>query len=421
MDKLLIALILLPIAAFGQTLEQCQHSAERNYPLIRQYDLIAKTTDLTLGNISKNWLPQVTASAQATLQSDVTAFPESMQSLYRQMGIDMRGLKKDQYRIGIDLQQTVYDGGAIKSQKELARAQGEVETLQTEVTLYQVRKRVNEMFFAILLLDGQIQLNTDLAGLLSANEKKLQSMYEKGTAAQSDYLNIKAERLNVQQQLESLQARRDMAAKVMSVFCGIPVTAPVKPEPAETSTAADNRPELRLFDAQLRHADARERALNAAILPKLGLFAQGYYGYPGMNMFEDMMRRRMSLNGLLGLRLTWNLGALYTRHNDKAKIQLSRQSIENNRDVFLLNKSMDEITHEQNISRFKNTLSRDDEIIALRERVRFSTESKLNHGIIDIYGLLREINAENTAKLQKSIHEIELLKEIYDLKFTTNN
>ena len=155
-------MMLLPLLAHGQTLEECQQAAERNYPLIRQYGLIEKTTDLTVSNLSKGWLPQVTASAQATYQSDVVAWPDQMQTIYQQMGLDMKGLKKDQYKVGIDVQQMVFDGGAISSQRDIAREQGRVQEAQTEVTLYQVRRRVNEMYFGLLMLDEQIALNNDL-------------------------------------------------------------------------------------------------------------------------------------------------------------------------------------------------------------------------------------------------------------------
>ncbi|MBO6057739.1 MAG: TolC family protein, partial [Bacteroidales bacterium] len=208
MKRLFVAMMLLPLLAHGQTLEECQQAAERNYPLIRQYGLIEKTTDLTVSNLSKGWLPQVTASAQATYQSDVVAWPDQMQAIYQQMGLDMKGLKKDQYKVGIDVQQMVFDGGFISSQRDIAREQGRVQEAQTEVTLYQVRRRVNEMYFGLLMLDEQIALNNDLQSLLAANEKKLTSMYQRGTASESDYQAVKAERLNVMQQATTLDAHR---------------------------------------------------------------------------------------------------------------------------------------------------------------------------------------------------------------------
>ena len=413
----------MSIMAQAQTLEECQQAAERNYPLIQQYDLINKTTELTVSNIQKGWLPQVSASAQATYQSDVVSFPDEMQALYQQMGINMKGLTKDQYRVGIDVQQTVFDGGAIRSQKEIARAQGQVQQAQNEVNIYQVRRRVNEMYFALLLIDEQMKLNADLQELLAGNERKLESMKKNGTAAESDWYSVKAERLNVVQQGVNLQSQRQALVRMLSTFCGIEVKEATKPNGqwSMVNGQSNNRPELRAIDAQLRLADAQEKALNSALMPKLGVFAQGFYGYPGYNMFEDMMSRKWSLNGMIGARLTWNIGALYTRKNDKAKIQLQRDMAENSRDVFLFNNNLEQIQQNENIARYQRLMSDDEEIISLRSSVRKAAESKLAHGIIDVNDLVKEINSENQARVQQTVHEIEMLKEIYDLKYTTNN
>ena len=410
---------MLPAMAQAQTLEECQRAAEGNYPLIRQYGLIEKTTSLNVANIQKGWLPQVTASAQATLQTDVTAFPDKLQTVFQQTGITMDGLKKDQYRVGIDVQQTVYDAGNIKSQKEIARRQGELQSRQNEVTMYNVRKSVNEMFFSLLLVDEQIRLNADLQTVLEGNEKKLAAMLKGGTASESDWQNVKAERLNVVQKMTGLQSQRTALARMLSIFCGIEVNGLVKPEMPENMNPSINlRPELKALDAQLRLTDAQERALDAAMMPRLGVFAQGYYGYPGYNMFEDMMSHKFSWNGMIGARLTWNIGALYTRKNDKAKLQVQRETTEVNRERFLFDNKLEQIEQNENISRYRQMMTDDEEIISLRSSIRKAAESKLAHGIIDVNDLVREINNENKARVEQCIHEIEMLKEIYDLKIT---
>ena len=418
MQRIIFGLLMLPMLAQAQTLEECQQAAERNYPLIQQYGLIEKTTELTVTNIQKGWLPQVSASAQATLQSDVTAFPDQIQKVYQTMGIDMQGLKKDQYRVGIDVQQTVFDGGAIKNQKEIARQQGKVQAAQNEVNLYNVRKRVNEMYFGLLLINEQIALNKDLQRLLEQNEKKLASMVKGGTAAESDYLNVKAERLNVAQQMTGLQAQRQALVRMLSAFCGIEVKQIVRPPLTPPVGGGNARPELKAIDAQLKLADAQEKALNAALMPKLGVFAQGYYGYPGYNMFEDMMSRKFSWNGMIGARLSWNIGALYTRKNDKAKLNIQRSMFNVQRETFLFNNNLEQIQQNENIERFKKLMTDDEEIISLRSSIRKAAESKLSHGIIDVNDLVKEITNENAAKVQQRVHEIEMLKEIYDQKFT---
>jgi len=412
---------LMTLTAAAQSLEECQQAASRNYPLIKQYDLIERTTDYTVSNIGKVWLPQVTATAQATYQSDVAAWPEQMQTMLDQMGIDLKGLKKDQYRVGIDVNQTLYDGGTISSRAAVAREQGNVDAAQTSVNLYAIRQRVNEMYFALLLLDENIQLNDNVQEVLQTSEKKLQSMYKHGTAAQSDYHAIRAERLSLVQQLSVLNSQRGALARMLSAFCGIEVTAPVKPAATDVAAASNNRPELALFDSQLRLADARERQLDAQLLPRLNLFASGYYGYPGYNMFEDMMSHRWSLNGMVGVKLNWNIGALYTRKGDKANVALQRQMIETNRETFLYNNRLDQIRLDEELALYRDLARQDDEIIELRTSVRKAAESRMNHGIIDVNDLIKEINNEHNALVTRSTHESEALKRLYDLRFTLNN
>ena len=414
------ALIMMATAIQAQTLEECQLAAEKNYPMIKQYDLISQTTQLTVRNIQKGWLPQIAIAAQATYQSDVTSWPESMKATFQQFGINMKGLSKDQYKIGIDLQQTIYDGGTISSMRSIARQEEKVQKAQVETNLYQVRKRVNEMYFSLLLLNEQIKLNDDVKTLLLSSEKKLASMLKGGTIATSDFENIRAERLSVEQQNESLKSQQQMLQHLLSTFCGIKVSNIQKPAPFETTISTNKRPEMLLFDNQLQLSSIKEKALNSQVRPKLGIFAQGFYAYPGLNMFEDMMNRKWSLNGMVGVKLSWNVGALYSLKNDKAQLRLQREMTENAREIFLFNNQLEEIQQNENIKRYHTMKQADNEIIMLRTNIRKAAESKLSHGIIDINNLLREINNENAAKIQQTIHDIEMLKEMYNLKYTNN-
>ena len=417
---LILALLASASVAQAQTLDECQRAAEKHYPIIKRYDLIAKTTDLTVKNIQKGWLPQVTAAAQATYQSAVAAWPDHLQSMFQQVGLKMKGLRKDQYKLSIDVQQPIYDGGAISGQRKIASQEGKVQEAENEVNLYQVRRRVNELYFSLLLLDEQIKLNDDVKALLQSSEQKLSAMVKGGTAATSDYENVRAERLSAEQANESLKAQKLMLSRILSVFCGIEVNHLQKPQALDATVSANTRPEMRLFENQLHLSEVQEKVLDARLKPHLGLFAQGFYGYPGLNMFEDMMQHKWSLNGLVGVKLSWNIGALYTHKNDKARLRLQREQIENAREVFLFNNSIDEIQQKENINRYRKMIQNDDEIIDLRTHIRKAAESKLAHGIIDVNSLLREINNENAAKAQQAIHEIDMLKEMYNLKFTNN-
>lgn len=419
----LFILMLLVLPAQGQTvtLDECQQLAEENYPLIKQYDLIRQTTDYTVSNISKGWLPQISAMAQATYQSDVMTLPDVLQRMLGQQGLQAKGISKDQYRVGVDINQTVYDGGLISGQKDVARLEGEVQSAQTATDLYAVRKRINDLYFGILLLDEKIQLNKDLQTLLQSNLNKLNSMLAHGVAMKSDVNTVKAEKLKAEQQATELASSRKSMTDMLSVFIGREVANLGMPKDVVVNTQDNKRPELQLFDSQIKLADAQEKLLNARLLPRLSVFAQGYYGYPGYNQFEAMFNRTWKLNGIVGVRLSWNIGALYTRKNDCAKLSTRRGLVESARETFLFNNRLLEIQQSDGIAKYRQLIVDDKEIVSLRSDVRRAAESKLEHGIIDTNNLLQEITRENQSRIDLSTHTILMLKESYDLKYTTNN
>ena len=141
--KTLLMLLSLPLVTLAQTLtlDECQRLAQENYPLIKRYGVIEQTTGYTLAKISKGWLPQVSATAQATLQSDVMSFPDALKNMMAQTGQDLKGLSKSQYRVGVDINQTIYDGGSISGQRNVAKLKGDIQSAQNEVDLYAVQKR----------------------------------------------------------------------------------------------------------------------------------------------------------------------------------------------------------------------------------------------------------------------------------------
>ena len=347
--------------------------------------------------------------------------PDVLQRMLGQQGLQAKGIRKDQYRVGVDINQTVYDGGLISGQKDVARLEGEVQSAQTATDLYAVRKRINDLYFGILLLDEKIRLNKDLQTLLQSNLNKLNSMLAHGVAMKSDVNTVKAEKLKAEQQATELASSRKSMTDMLSVFIGREVANLGMPQDVVVNTQDNKRPELQLFDSQIKLADAQEKLLNARLLPRLSVFAQGYYGYPGYNQFEAMFNRTWKLNGIVGVRLSWNIGALYTRKNDCAKLSTRRGLVESARETFLFNNRLLEIQQSDGIAKYRQLIVDDKEIVSLRSDVRRAAESKLEHGIIDTNNLLQEITRENQSRIDLSTHTILMLKESYDLKYTTNN
>lgn len=189
-----------------------------------------------------------------------------------------------------------------------------------------------------------------------------------------------------------------------------------RPKADFSETAGNFRPELSLFQAREAHIDARQKQLDTALRPKLGLFASGSYGRPGLNLFE----RDFHFYGVIGARLTWNFSQLYTRRSDRRLLDIQRETVAADRETFQLNNDLDAANHRSAIKRISDQISYDDRIIRLRADLTKARANKLQLGTATATDLMRDMNDEQTARLDKAYHELQLLQAVYRLKYTKN-
>ena len=409
--------LLYVAGAYAQiTLEECQRKTQDNYPLVHQYGLVEKTKEYNLENAAKGYLPQFALSAKASYQSDVTEIPAKLP------GVDLKGLSKDQYQVMLELQQKIWDGGGIRMQKKQTIAEAEVEKEKLNVDMYALNDRVNDLYFGILLLDEQIKQNTLLQDELERNYRQITAYVENGIANQADLDAVKVEQLNTKQKRVDLVSSRAAYLKMLSLLVGealSPETVLEKPVPQSMVSAVSEirRPELALFDAQGAGLQVQEKALNVRHLPQFGLFVQGAYGNPGL----DMLKNEFSPYYMAGVRFSWNFGSLYTLKNDRRVIEKKRQQLDNNRDVFLFNTRLEMTQQDQAIHSLEKQMRDDDEIIRLRTNIRKAAEAKVANGTLTVTEMLRELTNESLARQSKAMHEIQRLMGIYQLKYTTND
>ena len=420
---LLCGCLLAGLSAGAQvTLDECRRLAREHYPEIRQYDLVRRTEEYTLSNARRAWLPQLSFAAQATWQTEVPSFPNALAGMLAQQGIDMPGMNKDQYKAALELNQTLWDGGKSEADKRIARAEAAEQARSADVDLYALQGRVDNLFFGILLLDERIAQTQLTLDLLRSNLEKVRALQRNGVAMQSDADAVEAELLTVNQQLTQVTASRDSYRRMLEIFTGRPLDGErlERPDASEPRSMESSRPELALFDATADKLTAQERLVKAATRPHFGLFAQGYYGYPGMDYFQSMMSPDWSWNAMAGVKMSWNFGAYYTRKNSLAKLRTAKEQVEMQREIFLFNTRLQTAEESGDIARLRKALADDDRIVALRRSVREAAESKLRNGVIDTDDLLRKITDEAAAATARSAREIELLKTIYELKHTIN-
>ena len=409
-------------ASSGQSLEECRHLAREHYPEIRQYDLIVQTEQYNLSNAARAWIPQVTLSGQATYQSATPTYPEAFNTILQANGIEMAGISRDQYKIAVDVSQHIWDGGKSRADKAIAKAEAEEQRSRVDVSLYDLQSRVDNLYFGILLLDERKAQTEVLIELLASNLARLQTYYKNGVAMQADVDAVEAELLAARQTLGQVESSRMSYRRMLEIFIGQPLTDDNLERPAmqqlQSRTLA--RPELALFEAQESILTAQRKAINVSLMPRFSAFAQVYYGYPGLDMFKSMVSSDLSFNAIAGVRVSWNIGAFYTKRNNLQKLNTAEKQIAVQRDVFLFNTQMQTTQDDGEIARLRQTITDDSRIVELRRRVRMAAESQLKNGVIDATDLLRKISDETAAALARSTHEIELLQSIYRLKTTLN-
>ena len=406
----IFVILLFPLTAEAQvTIDQCMSMARENYPQIRQLNLIDEAARYDVASITKSWLPHLTISGKATYQSDVVEMP-----------FDIPGfsfnLPHDQYSLVGEISQTIWDGGTTGSQKDVAASGARVQKEQVEVSLYAINERVEKIFLGILLYDSQLEQNGILRNGLERNASQVRVCIESGTAYRSDLEMIEVSILNCEQQREELLKDRQAYLTMLEKLTGMSLDGQefIVPDADIDFMMRDtiSRPEIGLYDAQLRQQEAMIRQLDTKISPQFSLSLQGGIGRPGLNILKNSFQPYWTA----GLRMSWDIGALYTRKDEKRKLDAQIRKIESDKETFIFNTGLDATQMMGAIDKARSLLEKDRQIIALRESIRASGEEQYRNGVITMTDLMSRIDDEYNAKVAESIHRIQLLMAIYDLK-----
>lgn len=410
-----VAAICAGYAAHAQTtLDECIGWAYDNYPQIKEMSLIEMTKGIDLKNAAYAWLPHLNISGKATWQSEVVEMPMDIP------GMDIN-IPHDQYGLTAEFTQQIWDGGTSRSQKELAEAGAEVKKTQLETNLWSIRSRVQNVFLGIILIDKQLELNGLLRESLERSSEEVKSRMEAGVALPSDLDQVSVNILSCLQQRASLDADRKSYVKILGLLTGRDMTDVELAVPQDAVNYVDDgardfetRPEMAFYAAQLKQNEFQRRQLNTLISPKLNLSLQGGYGRPGMNMLSG----DFSGYFVAGLKLQWNIGALYTRGLDKRRVNADAQKIDLTRKSFILNSSVEAEQKNNAILKARDVLEKDSEIIGLRQRIRASGENQYREGTIKMNDYLSMLDEEYKAKANESMHEVQLMMAVYDMKNT---
>lgn len=395
------------------TLDYCQKSAIENYPLTKGKQFLLLANKMKIESLNTNYLPRLNLNSQATYQSDVTKISLDIP------GIQLPSPPKDRYDLSIEISQTLFDRAMTKKLKKLEEMNLSVDTLKIEVDLYALKEKVNTIFFGILVL----QENEKLLNMISAELGKKITMAESGVRNGiliiSELDLLKVEKLKIDQQKDETTQHRYASIEMLGKYLnqplpnGVSFRKPVYFEKEEIN----NRPELKLFEAQINKIETSIEVLHSKHQPKIGAFAQTGYGQPGLNMLSE----NFNAYYLAGVKLTWNIFDWKQTTKEKQILKNNQQIIGSQKETF--NKNIDIALTNLNasVSRLRNLIETDKEIIELRSRITRKYSSQLENGIISSSEYITQLIAETQARINHQIHEIQLLQELNNILFIKGN
>ncbi|HTJ10425.1 MAG TPA: TolC family protein [Dinghuibacter sp.] len=424
MVRIIAFLMILPVASAAQqpadaktpanalTLDRCYALAEQNYPLTRQRDLIAKTENYTIDNLSKGIYPQLAVSGSATYQSDVTSIAVP--------GFNIPTASKDQYKIYGEVSQTLTDFGINHQKKQISRTDAAIQEENLNTQLYALKDRVNQLFFGVLLIDGQLEQNDLSRANIQTGIDKVQAAIANGTDFHSSLNKLQAQLLTTAQQAIELRASRRAYTDMLGLFLNTTLddsTSFITPTPPALSDSID-RPELRSYDLQAKSYRDQQRLTKLNLFPSLSAFFQGGFGKPSPVNF-------LSTDGetyyITGIRLSWNIGGLYTFRKDRLTSRNNEAMVGAERETFLFNTRLSLRQQNADIRRYEALIASDDEIIRLRQSVTKTSAAQLSNGVLSANDYLLDVNAEAQARQDRVVHQVQRLISQYDHKTTSGN
>jgi outer membrane protein TolC len=423
-NRLLLMFLLIFFTAHIQaqtvqplSIDSCYAKARRNYPLIKQFGLIEKSKSYSLENVSKGYLPQVNVGGHATYQSDVTQ-PTLNENLPGNIPL-FETISKDQYKVYGEIVQPVTDLFTLKNQKELVVVNAGVEAQKIEVELYRLRERIDQVYFGMLLIEKQLEQIEIIKKNIQTGINRTNAAIENGVGLKINLNLLKAEMLKTEQRAIELKAGRKSYADVLGLFIGVEVTENTTLQVPVTLKISSviSRPEIELYNLQKQVFNVQGNIINARNLPRFSLFVQSGLGRPALNMLSN----DFDFFYIGGLRLNWSLTSFYTSRNEKKILGFNRNSMDIQKETFLFNTNLAVQQQFNDVAKIESLIRADNEIIELRESIKITAQNQLENGVITANDYVSYVNAEDQARQNLLLHQVQLLMVLYNNKTTTGN
>ncbi|MGC9344286.1 MAG: TolC family protein [Bacteroidales bacterium] len=398
------------------SLESVVDSAIAYHPRSQDMELLRKINQNKIDNNTVNWYPEISLNGQASYQSDVVEINIDDSPFN---GLDFPTAPKDQYKAYIDINQTLYDAGRTRKQKEIENLSLQSSLLETEKDIEKVKSSVIEIFYRILILQENLKILKLSLDQIDENIDRVQAAIDNGIALSSDIELLKVERLDIQQQIENLDRQKESAASMLSSLCGMSIspTDNFNITHLTMDSLEINRKELKLLRQNKQVLGKSYELTESARLPVAFAFGQFGYGNPGLNLLNDAFDTYY----IVGVGFRWEIWDWSRTNRTKTNIEYQRGLIENKEKEFIESIERAKMNQQSIIENHQENIQNYQQILALREKITQTYENKLSEGTITSLDLLNVTNQERIMRIKLNNEKILLQKSIAEFKLLTGN
>jgi len=391
------------------TLKECYDRALATNALAGEKKGYSDISKLKDENLAKSWLPTLDANGSFVYNSSVIDMGGVLGSLpLPGIAGAIKPLPHEQYKITLDINQVIYDGGAISAARELEKSDLKINEKQTETDLYKLKAQINGYYFNLLLLDRQKELLNSYLEIIKKRISSLQSGIDNGVILKTDADVMTSEKIRIGQQLAENEIRKSAFLKILSSLTGDQIETSaefVQPQIPGDLSGELNRPELQLFDLRKEQLTSGLKVIESKRLPKAYGFATfGYGNPPGSNFFKN----EFAPYYIVGASLKWNIFDWNKARNEKQIITYQQSIIDNRKNDLTDNLKRLLESKNSEIQSLKALLITDSELISLRKRITGTAESQYQNGTITATEYMNELNSEKQAVINYEIHKINL-------------
>lgn len=401
-------LLIIPIFAQEEmdlSIYKCYQLAKENHPLLAQKIEQQKLNAIKIEDLNTLWFPKMELNASINYISDIM----NLNDVNLPIPATFPEMPHDQYKLTMDINQTLYDGGYSKLAKNVAAINLEINLQNIDVSLYQINERINAIYFSILLLDINKQLVVIFKKEIEQKIADLKVGYRNGLILPENIELLEAELIKIQQQITEIEIREKSAYILLGTYTGEDLSnKKVKlnlPEIQFEESNVIERPEKQYFALQKKSMDASKELIQSSRMPKAFAFAtMGYGNPPGNNFLAD----EFDFFYMIGAGIKWNIYDWKNTKRKKQSIDIQKNILSTKEHDFDRNISLALQNQISEISKIESLIESDQKLIQLREKISKTTSSKLENGYVNSTDYISAMNAERQARLNFEVHIIQL-------------